>query len=138
MLVFVGSAADGFSKAALREGTRIADYLTERPGGPGATSGGVKAGPAGRPVSSRRNTTRAVIMRTIIDGTTDMRESPIGLCFLCQVGDGFDQEFAYRAFLLPNPSQSNCFMSRGNKADLTAPEMFARHFVKTSIISSPA
>ena len=28
MVVFVGSAADGFSKAALREGTRIADYLT--------------------------------------------------------------------------------------------------------------
>jgi hypothetical protein len=28
MLVFVGLAADGFSKAALRDGTRIADYLT--------------------------------------------------------------------------------------------------------------
>jgi hypothetical protein len=28
MLVFVGLAADGFSKAALRDGTHIADYLT--------------------------------------------------------------------------------------------------------------
>jgi hypothetical protein len=63
----------------VREGTRIADYLTgldKRPGGRGATGGGVDAGAAGRAVSSRRKTTRAVIMRTIIDGTTDMRESP--------------------------------------------------------------
>ena len=79
MLVFVGLAADGFSKGGLplRDSYRgLFDGLDERPGGRGATGGGVKAGPAGRPVSSRRNTTRAVIMRTIIDGTTDMRESP--------------------------------------------------------------
>src|ERR1700730_17204773 len=36
---------------------------------------------AGRVVSSRRKTSRAVITRTIIDGTTDMRESPDQIVF---------------------------------------------------------
>ena len=96
MLVFVGLAADGFSKGGLtlRDSYRgLFDGLDERPGGRGATGGGVKAGPAGRPVSSRRNTTRAVIMRTIIDGTTDMRESPDWIVLLMQISDGFDQGF---------------------------------------------
>ena len=38
VLVFIGRAADRISRAALREGTRIADYLTgldKRPGGAG-------------------------------------------------------------------------------------------------------
>ena len=40
-------------------------------------------------------------MRTIIDGTTDMRESPDWIVFLFQDGDdGFGQA-AYRAFAEP-------------------------------------
>ena len=97
VLVFIGRAADRISRAALREGTRIADYLTgldKRPGGRGATGGGFVAGAAGRAVSSRRKTTRAVITRTIIDGTTDMRESPDWIVLSRQVGDGFEGHFS--------------------------------------------
>ena len=56
---------------------------------------------AGQAVISPRKTIRAVIMRTIIDGTTDMRESPDWIVFLFQDGDdGFGQA-AYRAFAEP-------------------------------------
>jgi hypothetical protein len=42
-------------------------------------------------VSSRRKTTRAVIMRTIIDGSTvDMRVPPDWIVLAMQAGDGFD------------------------------------------------
>jgi hypothetical protein len=62
---------------------------------------GFEAGVAGRVLKSRRKTIRAVITRTIIDGTTDMRESPDWIVFLFQDGDdGFGQA-AYRAFAEP-------------------------------------
>jgi hypothetical protein len=87
----IGRAADRISRAALREGTRIADYLTgldKRPGGRGGNGGGFVAGAAGRAVSSGRKTTRVVITRTIIDGTTDMRESPDWIVLSMQISDG--------------------------------------------------
>ena len=51
-------------------------------------------------------------MRTIIDGTTDMRESPDWIVFLFQDGDdGFGQA-AYRAFaepiVLPRQQRDPC------------------------------
>ena len=42
----------------------------------------------GRAVSSRRKTTRVVITRTIIDGTTDMRKSPDWIVLSMQISDG--------------------------------------------------
>ena len=53
---------------------------------------------AAQAVISRRKTIRAVIIRTIIDGTTDMRESPDWIVLSMMAGDGFDQAPSYRAF----------------------------------------
>jgi len=53
-------------------------------------------------VSSRRKTIRAVIMRTIIDGSTaDIRKSPDWIVLSMQAGDGVDQEATCRTFAEP-------------------------------------
>jgi hypothetical protein len=65
-------------------------------------------------------------MRTIIDGTTDMRESPDWIVFLFQDGDdGFGQA-AYRAFAEPIVLIGS--HSRGNKGILAAQEMLDSAF----------
>jgi hypothetical protein len=51
---------------------------------------GLKPVVADQMTISRRKTIRSVIMRTIIDGTTDMRESP---SWMLQASDGFDEGF---------------------------------------------
>jgi len=61
------------------EDVRIAEqFLAKIDLAPGVS---FEAGAAGRVVSSRRKTSRAVIRRTINDGTTDMRESPDWIVF---------------------------------------------------------
>ena len=58
---------------------------------------GFEAGAAGRPVKSRRKTIRAVITRTIIDGTIDMMESPARIVFtMASWHRAFPETFGHR------------------------------------------
>ncbi len=86
----------------LREGRRSGgrcDRLADRPRGRAATVEVLEADAARGVVSSLRKTIRAVIMRTIIDGSTaDIRESPDGIVLSMQAGDGYDQKATYRTF----------------------------------------
>ena len=86
---------------------------------------------AAQAVISRRKTIRAVIIRTIIDGTTDMREIPRFMA-----GDGFRPgPLSYRAFGEPVAAWV-LHLQCGNKADLVAPEIIIsavrQNFVKVS------
>ncbi len=89
-------------RGVLWEGRRSrgrCDRLADRPRGRAATVEVLEADAARGVVSSLRKTIRAVIMRTIIDGSTaDIRESPDGIVLSMQAGDGYDQEATYRTF----------------------------------------
>jgi hypothetical protein len=75
-------------------------------------------------------------MRTIIDGTTDMREPPDWIVFLFQDGDdGFGQA-AYRAFA--EPIVLSVLTPAATKGSLPRKRCWTRHFVKTSTTSCPA
>ncbi|MDQ6867838.1 MAG: hypothetical protein M3178_05375 [Pseudomonadota bacterium] len=85
---------------------------------------GFEAGAAGRVVSSRRKTSRAVITRTI-EGTVDMRESPS--VFYGKLATGFTRRPL--TGLLPNSSQTQLLRAlRANKADLSALEILDSAF----------
>jgi hypothetical protein len=98
-------AARTGSPRLLREGRRAGgrcDCLDECPRGRAAMGGAFEADATREVMSSRRKTIRAVITRTIIDGSTvDMREAPDWIVLSMQTGDGFDQEATCRAFTEP-------------------------------------
>jgi hypothetical protein len=74
-------------------------------------------------------------MRTIIDGTTAMRESPTGLGFLWLACDGVDRKATYRAYSEPIVL---LLRAPGNKADLSVLEDVGLGIpVKTSTKSRP-
>jgi len=89
---------------------------------------GLKPVVADQMTISRRKTIRAVIMRTIIDGTTDMRGVPPVGC--CKPATGLTKAFAepVAAWVL--------HLQCGNKAGLVAPDMIVsairQNFVKVS------
>jgi hypothetical protein len=86
---------------------------------------GFEAGAAGRVMSSRRKTSRAVITRTIIEGTVDMRESPS--VFYGKLATDFTRRPL--TGLLPNSSQTQLLHAlRANKADLSALEILDSAF----------
>jgi hypothetical protein len=96
VLVFIGQAVEYVRAASYRKGGRGA---LGRGDGVGARDAAYhrRRVSASNPSSrtqmtiSRRKTIRAVIMRTIIDGTTDMRESPD---WMLQPATGLTKAFA--------------------------------------------
>ncbi len=85
---------------------------------------------------SRRKTIRAVIIRTIIDGTTDMRESPDWIVLSMMAGDGFRPGPLLPGFFGEPVEAWVLHLHCGNKADLVAPEIIIsavrQNFVKVS------
>jgi len=79
-------------QGVLREGRRAggrSDCLDECSRGRAGADEAFEADAARGAVSSRRKTIRAVIMRTIIDGSTaDIRKSPDWIVLSMQAGDG--------------------------------------------------
>jgi len=91
---------------------------------------------AAQAVISRRKTIRAVIIRTIIDGTTDMRESPDWIVLSMMAGDGFRPGPLLPGFFGEPVAAWVLLLQCGNKADLVAPEIIIsavrQNFVKVS------
>ena len=91
---------------------------------------------AAQAVISRRKTIRAVIIRTIIDGTTDMRESPDWIVLSMMAGDGFRPGPLLPGFFGEPVAAWVLHLQCGNKADLVAPEIIIsavrQNFVKVS------
>ena len=91
---------------------------------------------AAQAVISRRKTIRAVIIRTIIDGTTDMRESPDWIVLSMMAGDGFRPGPLLPGFFGEPVAAWVVHLQCGNKADLVAPEIIIsavrQNFVKVS------
>ena len=91
---------------------------------------------AAQAVISRRKTIRAVIIRTIIDGTTDMRESPDWIVLSMMAGDGCRLGPLLPGFFGEPVAAWVLHLQCGNKADLVAPEIIIsavrQNFVKVS------
>jgi hypothetical protein len=106
-----------------------------RKGCPFAPGVGFEAGAAGGVVSSRRKTSRAVITRTIIDGSTvDMRESPLFSYGMFATG----LTGTPRIGLMSNPS-SYCFtLARETKRSLLRKRCWSRHSVNSAAQNSVA
>src|SRR3984893_3850127 len=115
-------AAGADKQGVLREGHQARGRslgLDCRKGRRLAPGVGFEPDAAGRVVSSRRKTSRAVITRTIIDGTTDMRESPDRIVF--HAGDGLDRKGHFWGLCRTHRPVAS--RSRGNNADLSALEI---------------
>jgi len=96
-----GPVQQGVLPDGRRAGGRC-DRLDECPRDRAGAGEAFEADAARGAVSSRRKTIRAVIMRTIIDGSTaDIRKSPDWIVLSMQAGDGVDQEATCRTFAEP-------------------------------------
>ena len=119
------SLAGGLLGLDCRKGCRLA---------PGV--GFEKARAAGRVVSSRRKTSRAVITRTIIDGTTDMRGIPRSDCvFYGKLATGLTGKGDFSG--LSRTRRPIASRSAATQRSLPRKRCSARHFVKASTEISP-